>query len=342
MQFEPLSLRAAAALACVVLPTVAWRTFRRGSPAVTLSTAQVLASGPRGLRGRLYRLPDVLRLLALLALLVALARPRQGEESLHVSSEGVAIMMLVDRSTSMSLPMQVVGDDTLSRLDTVKRVFKAFVLGGDGLPGRPNDLVGLSTFAMFGEQNCPLTLDRDGLAMFIDGITLATPVEDRTAIGDGLRYATLSLVAATERTPVKSRFIILLSDGEQNAGELTPAEGARLAASHGIKVHCIFVSSPMGARQYVDFFGRVMQIPTEAPSGDELKQVAAVTGGTFSEATDAKSLLEITRRIDQAEKTEVRQKIVRYRERCALPLLIGIALLGIELFLRATVFLRVP
>ncbi|MBN1425029.1 VWA domain-containing protein [Candidatus Fermentibacteria bacterium] len=342
MQCEPMSLRAAIMLAAIIVPLVAWRMFRRQRAAVTLSTTPLLAAGPKGLRGRLYRTPDVLRLLALIALLVALARPREGEESVHVSSEGVAIMMLVDRSTSMDSPMQIVDKDTLSRLDMVKRVFKAFVLGGDGLPGRPNDLVGLSTFAMFGEQNCPLTLDRDGLALFIDGITLATPVEDRTAIGDGLRHAALSLIAATARTPAKSKFIILLSDGEQNAGELTPEEGARMAASHGIKVHCIFVSSPMGARQYVDFFGRVMQIPTEVSTGDELKEVASITGGTFSEATDGKSLLEITRRIDQEEKTEIRQKVVRYRERFGLPLVIGIALLGIELLFRATMFLRIP
>jgi Ca-activated chloride channel family protein len=337
-----MSLRAAVILAAIVLPLVAWRMFNRRRAAVTLSTAPLLASGPRGLRSRLYRLPDALRFLALISLLVALARPRQGEESVHVSSEGVAIMMLVDRSTSMGRPMQIVQGDTLSRLDTVKRVFKAFVLGGDGLPGRPNDLVGLSTFAMFGEQNCPLTLDRDGLALFIDGITLATQVENLTAIGDGLRHAALSLVAATARTPTKSKFVILLSDGEQNAGELTPAEGARLAASYGIKVHCIFVSSPMGAQQYVDFFGRVVLVPTEVPTGDELKEVASLTGGTFSEATDGESLVEITRRIDQEEKTEIRQKVVRYRERFGLPLVIGITLLGVELLLRATVFLRIP
>jgi len=342
VQFEPMSLKASVVLAIIVLPLVAWRAFRRRRASVRLSTVPLLASGPKGMRARLYRLPDMLRLLALVSLLLALARPREGEESVHVSSEGVAIMMLVDRSTSMSLPMQIVDGDTLSRLDTVKRVFKSFVLGGDGLPGRPNDMVGLSTFAMFGEQNCPLTLDRDGLALFIDGITLATPVEDRTAIGDGLRHAALSLVAATARTPAKSKFIILLSDGEQNAGELTPAEGARLAASYGIKVHCIFVSSPMGAQQYVDFFGRVMQIPTEVPTGEELKEVASITGGTFSEATDGASLLEITRRIDQEEKTEIRQKVVRYRERFGLPLVVGIALLGTELLLRATVFLRIP
>jgi hypothetical protein len=78
------------------------------------------------------------------------------------------------------------------------------------------------------------------------------------------------------------------------------------------------------------------------PTGEELKEVASITGGTFSEATDGASLLEITRRIDQEEKTEIRQKVVRYRERFGLPLVVGIALLGTELLLRATVFLRIP
>ncbi len=342
MQCEPHSLKAALVLAAVVVPLVAWRTLLRRPPGVLMSTAPLCAKGPRGWRARLSRTPEVLRLASLVLLLLALARPRHGEEHVHVSTEGVGLMMLVDRSTSMGLPMQVVGRDTLSRIDVVKRVFTSFVLGGDGLPGRPNDLIGLCTFALFSEQNCPLTLDRAALASFIDGITLATPVEDRTAIGDALRYAALSLVAATARTPVKSKAIILLTDGEQNAGELTPAEGARVAASYGIKVHCIFVSSPLGARQTIDVFGRTITIPSDASSGEALREVASLTGGTFSLATDRASLLEITRRIDREEKTEIRQKVVRYRERYGIPLAAGLGLLGIELLLRATVFLRIP
>ncbi len=336
MEFEPLSLRAALAVAVLLSGVVFWRTMRKKAiPAVALPTLPILTKR-RGLRSRLHRLPEILRIAALLLLLLAFARPRQGEEKVHVSSEGVAIMMLVDRSSSMEQPMKYGGDE-LSRLEVVKRVFRSFVLGGEGLPGRRNDLVGLSSFAAFVEHNCPLTLDHASLTSFLESIRPADRVEDGTAIGDALRHATLTLIAGTEKTKVESKFIVLLSDGEQTAGELTPAQGARLAASHDVKVHCIFVAG--GVRQRgMDPFGFLSREPT----GEELEEVARITGGTFSKATDGASLLEITRRLDKAEQSEIREKVVRFKERFEFPILLGMAVLLLEILLRATWLLRIP
>jgi Ca-activated chloride channel family protein len=339
MVFEDLSFRAAVLLAVVLIGGVLWRTLRsKRRASVALPTLPVMAQRSRSLRARLHALPDALRVAALVLLLIAFARPREGEERVHVSSEGVAVMMLVDRSSSMEQPMQYAGEER-SRLDVVKSVFQSFVLGGEGLPGRPGDLIGLSSFARFVEHNCPLTLDHESLGMFLKNIAPANPVEDGTSIGDALRHAALSLIAGTESTDIKSKFIVILSDGEQTAGELLPVEGARIAASHGIKVHCIFVAGPTQSRQTFDPFG-VFREPE--PTGEELRQVAQITGGTFSTATDGSSLLEITRRLDKAEKTEIEEKIVRFKERFELPLLIGLWLLMAELVFRATWLLRIP
>lgn len=340
MAFETFSSRVALVVGVVVFSLLTWR-LRGRRPAITLPVLSWVPTSHRRRRQSLAWIPDVLRGASLLCLLLALARPRQGEEMVVTSTQGVAVMMLVDRSTSMGLPMEVSGRDTLSRMDVVKRVFKSFVLGGDGLPGRPGDLVGLCSFAMFGEYNCPLTLDRQALASFVDNLTLARPEEDRTAIGDGLRHAVLSLVAATASSPVKSRCIVLLSDGEQNAGELSPQEAARLASSHGIRVHCIFVASDLPV-QYVDFFGHRIPIQEPPPTGESLRQIASLTGGLFASARDLQSLLDITKRIDAEEKTQLTQRVVRHREQFGPAILAGLVLLGVELLARATVLHRIP
>jgi len=336
MTFEPLSLRAALVFGIVLLGVLIWRLAgKRARTAIRLSTLGRLTSHRRSVRSRLYRLPDFIRILAILMLLFAFARPREGEESVFVSSEGVAIMMLVDRSSSMEENM-VYGSEQISRLDVVKRVFEAFVTGGDELPGRPGDLIGLSSFAGFVEHNCPLTLDHDTLVSFLKNIKTASRIDDGTAIGDALRHATLTLITGTEKTGVKSKFIVLLSDGEQTAGELSPRDGAQFAASNNIKVHSIFVADQSGRERGI--FGMLAPQPT----GEELKEVARITGGTYSEATDGSSLMEIIRQLDRAEKTEISEKIVRFRERYEEPLLIAVGLLLLELLLRATVFLRIP
>lgn len=339
MMFEDLSFQAAIVLAVVLVGGVLWRTMRsKRRASVAMPTLPIIARGARGLRARLYVLPEILRVAALVLLIFAFARPREGEERVHVSSEGVAIMMLVDRSSSMEQPMQFSGQE-LSRLEVVKSVFQSFVLGGEDLPGRPGDLIGLSSFARFIEHNCPLTLDHESLGLFLESIAPANPVEDGTSIGDALRHATLTLIAGTESTDIRSKFIVLLSDGEQTAGELLPTEGARMAASHDIKVHCIFVAGPTQQRQGFDPFGMFRE---PKPTGEELRQVAQITGGSFSTATDGASLLEITRRLDKAEKTEIEEKIIRFKERFEFPLLVGLGLLMVELIFRATWLLRIP
>lgn len=338
MVFEPLSFKAAIFLAVALPAVIIWRLIRRKSSAsVAMPTFFIIKEKARSLRARMYRAPDFLRIAAILLLIFAFARPREGDEKVHVSSEGVAIMMLVDRSSSMEEPMIFEGA-AVPRIDVVKQVFQSFVLGGDGLSGRTADLVGLSSFAGFVEHNCPLTLDHGTLTSFLEGIPTANRIEDGTAIGDALRHATLTLITGTERTNVKSRFIVLLSDGEQTAGELTPTEGAQMAASHDIKVHCIFVAGQPQQRNMRDPFSMLSREPT----GEQLEQVARITGGSFSKATDGASLLEITRRLDRAEKTEISEKIVRFKERYELPLLIGMILIVLELLFRATWLLRIP
>jgi len=326
-------------------------------------------------RYRMRNLPFVLRVLAVTCFMIAFAMPRKGYETAAVSTSGVAIQMVVDHSTSMSQQMSYRGEprsedvransgltaglggrELISRLSAVKRVFKDFVLGRGKLKGRKNDVIGLTSFAAFVEENCPLTLDHDNLVNFVDTIDFAAPHEDGTAIGDAIYHAALSLISAEgtfkkagqgqSEYSIKSKVMILLTDGENNAGEKMPAEAARFARENGIKIYTILISSGGGYQTINDvLFGRI-QLPWGNPQYDqaveEMNEVASITGGKFEQATTAESLENIYRTIDRLEKTEFKQKFVRYHERFQYPVFAGLSLLVAEIVLGATWLRRLP
>jgi Ca-activated chloride channel family protein len=233
----------ALALVPVVLLAAWWgtRSGRRG--AVVFSSVELAELSGATWRTRLAWLPGAMAALAMVLLAVALARPRLGIGEVRTLANGVAIMMVLDRSASMALPLRFQGEDR-PRLDVVKQVFSEFVEGNGGdLPGRPEDLIGLVAFARFAETVCPLVRVHGTLNKLVESMQIAEQqVEGGTAVGDGLALGAARLREAEkelaernkgEQDPeftIKSKVIVLLTDGDENAGETRAADAARVCA----------------------------------------------------------------------------------------------------------------
>ncbi len=339
-------------LLLLLLPLLIWlRGRNKRSASLRFSSASLVAGSPRSLRQRLWFLPLVLRMLAAILLIIALARPQKGLEQVREINEGIAIEMVVDRSSSMEQEMLFEGKRT-NRLEVVKGVFKQFVLGnGKTLQGRPNDLIGLITFAGYPETTCPLTLAHGALPRFLETVKLPTTrEEDGTAIGDALALAAARLEKAEEvmeqrsgeedaSYELKSKIIILLTDGEQTAGKRTPLEGAKLAEEWGIKIYTIAV----GGGQSRGLGGFLQNFRRGGVDTKTLSAIAEATGGKFFEAQDAKSLENIYREIDELERSEIQSiQFTDYKELFIPLALVALILLGLEILCHCTIFRRIP
>jgi Ca-activated chloride channel family protein len=294
-------------------------------------------------------------MLALIALAFALARPQSGREEILDISKGIAIEMVLDRSGSMGAEMEYRGKH-LSRLDVVKEVFQEFALGnGKNLSGRPNDLIGMIAFARYPDTICPLTLAHGALTPFLDTIKLVQiKEEDGTAIGDALALAAARLQKAEETLAkqrskndnayqIKSKVIILLSDGENNAGKRDPLQAAELAAKWGIKVYTIAIGGGEAVQTIQTAFG-VYKLPVGyRVDTTALQKIAEKTGGVFWKAEDADSLSDIYNKIDELEKSEIESiKYVDYNESFLPFALAALTLVGAEIILSRTIFRKIP
>ena len=339
-----------------LIPFLIWFRHIRVKPGtVRFPTIRNAAEAGKSIRQSFTWLPDFLRILALICLTVALARPQTGIEQIREITQGIAIEMVVDRSGSMGAEMEYKGEQ-MNRLEVVKRVFKEFALGnGRDLPGRSNDLVGIISFARYPDTTCPLTLAHGALTPFIENIKLVkTRAEDGTAIGDALALAAARLKKADETTAlqkkmgidpyrIKSKVIILLSDGKNNSGRRDPLQAAELAAKWGVRIHTIAIGGGDAATSIRTPFG-VYKLPKrQGVDVDTLKTVAEKTGGFFRMAEDDESLREIYEEIDRMEKTEIESvKFVNYKE-AFFPFIIALLFLtGLEIFLTATIFRKIP
>jgi Ca-activated chloride channel family protein len=282
----------------------------------------------------------------------------EGMEKIYDISKGVAIEVVIDRSSSMKAEMKFAGE-TMNRLEVAKKVFLEFVQGNkSGLAGRPNDMIGLITFARYADTACPLTLAHDALSSFVEPIKLVNRrEEDGTAIGDGLALAAARLQKAEQtllqqnitensREPsyeIKSKIIILLTDGEQNAGTRTPREAAELAKEWGIKIYAIGIGSEDSLLKIPSLFGtRIMQRGSGVDK-QTLSQLAETTSGLFRMAEDGDALRAIYEEIDTLEKSEIESvRYVDYKEQFSVFTLAGLILLTLETLLRTTWFRRVP
>jgi len=350
-------------LLLLILPIIIFRYFSRSafglrSGNVLFPTTLHASEAGTSLRKKLLHLPFFLRLLALVLLIFALARPMEGMEKIYDISRGVAIEVVIDRSSSMKAEMDFAGE-TMNRLEVAKRVFLEFVQGNRGsLAGRPNDLIGLITFARYADTACPLTLAHDALASFVEPIELVTrKPEDGTAIGDALALAAARLQKAeqtllqqnptvdTQKSSyeIKSKIIILLTDGEQNAGRRTPGEAAELAKKWSIKIYAIGIGSRDSLLNIPTLFGnRIMQRGSGVDK-QTLSQLAETTSGIFRMAEDGDGLRAIYEEIDKLEKSEIESiRYVDYKEQFHLFAFAGLILLTLETILRTTWFRRIP
>jgi len=340
--------------ALLILPFLLyWGLGVKRQAALGFSSLALLPKS-HGLRGRLVHLPLFLRLAALALIIVAIARPQAGMEKIQEVNKGIAIEMVVDRSGSMGQGMKFDGSD-ISRLAVVKKVFGEFVNGNGTLPGRPNDLIGLITFARYADTICPLTLAHAPLNSFLDSIKLVPQKspENRTSIGDAIALAAARLKTAeqalakepgkrADKYTIKSKIIILLTDGGNNAGKHLPDEAAALAAKWGIKIYTIGVGGD-DVVKVKTLFGTQMVRTGNGVDRKSLARLAERTGGIFRMAEDAKALRAVYQEIDKLEKSEVTSvRFLDYKEYFFNFALAAFILLLLETVLRCTVLRKIP
>lgn len=315
---------------------------RRAPGRVQFSSFRVLPT-VSSWRTRFAWVPDALLALAAVALSVALAGPRRGDKDSRVRQEGIAIMMVVDISGSMQALDLSDGQRERTRLDAVQDVFTAFVHGGGGLKGRPQDAIGLVTFAGYADTACPLTLDHSNLTSIASELEIVTErSEDGTAMGDGLGLAAERL----RDSPAKSKIAILLTDGVNNSGVEAPLAAAELARTQGVKVYTIGAgTNGMAPVRVTDpFSGRKVLQPMRVEIDEAtLKEIAARTHGRYFRATDADGLIEVYEEIDRLERTELTEERFRqYQEYYGGMLAAGLLLAGFGWLTRGSLLRRVP
>jgi Ca-activated chloride channel family protein len=317
-------------LLLLVVPVVGWRLWSSSRTiAVPFSSTHFAMGLHRTWRQRLAWVPAALTLAAIALTVVALARPREGREQTVVDSEGIAIEMVVDLSGSMrAMDFQINGKH-VDRLTAIKNVAGRFVQGDDTtskqkkdkLAGRTSDLIGLITFARFADAILPPTLDHSFVMDQLNHQQIVTRRnDDGTAIGDAMSLAVekLNRLDSKKQDKVKSKVMILLTDGENNAGDFDPLQAADLAKTMGIKIYAIGVGTRGAAPVPVQdpFTGReVIQWADVDIDEGTLQKIASATGGKYFRATDTESLDAIYREIDKLEKTKVESRqFVDYRE----------------------------
>ncbi len=352
-------------LLLLVLPLLWWRWRRAARErGIAFSSAGPLRAAGTTWAVRFRWIVPALRSAAIAVLVVCLARPQEPNVHTRIYSEGVAIQLLIDRSVSMLAEDFQIDGRRANRLAAVKKVVEDFIDGGDALPGRPDDLVGLIRFGTFADSACPLTLDHEHLIETVRATEVAEGDEGATAIGDAIALGVERIHQLERRAElasdrkIKSRVMILLTDGENTAGDIDPLVAAEMAASFGIKVHTIAAgsrdsSAPVPVRDPLTGRRRLVHQPVSIDE-ETLRKIAEATGGEHFRATDSDSLVRVYGAIDELERTEIEQRrYTEYRELSVagtrvggvpVPSLLSVvfALLATELLLSNTRFRRLP
>jgi Ca-activated chloride channel homolog len=317
-------------LAPAALGALWWRFRPQRRPAAVFSSVADLKDLPVTNAQRLRRGLPYLYGFGLCLVIIALARPQAGKAESRISGEGIAIEIVLDVSASMeALDFQLAGQE-VSRLTAVQHVIKEFVLGSrdSGLSGRPDDLVGLVAFGGFADSKCPLTLDHGALVDIVQGLETPKPVRDSqgrvinaqalreesaTAIGDGVAVGVDRLRGAK----ATSKVLVLLTDGDNNAGVVDPGEAAKIAAESGIRLYTIGIGrSGTVAIPQEDEFGNRVLVPAQFRVDEELLQEMAQTGrGRYFHASNSEGLAQVYAEIDKLEKSQFEEtKYSEYTE----------------------------
>jgi Ca-activated chloride channel family protein len=322
------------ALAFVPIALVWVWLEKRTRAVLRFSAATLLAKQGRGLRAYLTWLPPVMRVLAFVMAVVALARPQERDSKVRDASvEGIDIMIALDLSTSM----EAADFRPNNRLHVAKEVLAEFITS------RANDRIGLVVFSGAAYTQAPLTLDYGVLKEVVRQLRTRV-LEDGTAIGDAVATA----VNRLRDSEAKSRVVVLITDGDNNAGTVSPLDAAKASNALGIPVYSILVGKggkvPFPAGQ--DIFGNTAWRDVEIPINPKLlEDMAKMTGGEFYRATDRQELKENLQKVlDSLERSKILEGgvITNYRELFHPWLLAAFTLLLLELLLKATVLKVFP
>ncbi|MFH1755481.1 MAG: VWA domain-containing protein [Candidatus Latescibacterota bacterium] len=306
-----------------------WRR-RREERSIAFSSFRLLEGA--GLEASVWKryARIVLRIAVLLLLVLALARPQTGQSESVIHTEGVDILLVMDVSGSM----QAQDFKPKNRLEAAKGVVREFIAK------RPNDRIGLVAFAAQAITQCPVTPDHDVLTRLVQEVDIGM-LEDGTAVGVALATACNRL----KNSEAQSRVVVLLTDGQNNAGSVDPTTAAKVAHSLGIKVYTIGVGTrgvvPMPVNDPL-LGRRVVPMKVDIDT-DTLKRIADITKGKFFLATDSEELKEIYNKIDELEKTKIESKtFTNYTDRFAWFVLPALCLLFIELVMRELILREIP
>lgn len=284
----------------------------------------------------LRRAVEALRVFAVALLVLAMARPQTGRKHTEVRTEGIDIVLVLDTSGSMQaldLDADRSIDRRRNRLEVARAVVEQFV------EGRRNDQIGLVVFGSEAFTQCPLTLDHGILSTFLERVEIGM-AGDATAIGSALGTA----VKRLRDSEAKSKVVILLTDGRNNAGSLSPSKAAEIAETFGIKVYTIGAGTRGDAPFVVDsFFGKQVVYERVEIDEESLIEIAERTGGAYYRAEDKEALEAIYQQIDELEKTEVTtDTYMEYNERFPLFVYPALVLLVVEVVLLGTRFRKLP
>jgi Ca-activated chloride channel family protein len=312
------------------IPMIGWYVWqqKKSRASIQISTLKGFEAAPRTWKHYLRHLLFVFQLGVLSLLIMALARPQSTSSWENATTEGIDIIIALDISSSM-----LARDFQPDRLDAAKNVAIQFI------SGRPYDRIGLVVFAGESFTQCPLTTDHAVLINLFKDIHTGM-IEDGTAIGEGLATA----VARLKDSKAKSKVVILLTDGENNRGEIAPVTAAEIAKTFGVRVYTIGVgtigTAPYPVQTPFGMQMRNMEVKIDEPM---LKQIAQITDGEYFRATDNATLKSIYKHIDQLEKSKIAVKQFSRKteefERFAIPAMLLALLL---VFLKNTIFRNIP
>ena len=309
-------------------------TKRQAGPGIRFFSVELLKGLKRTFKLRFEKNIIFIRALSVIAIILAMARPQAALDASKIHAEGIDIVLAMDCSTSMLAEDFMLGARRASRFDAAKKVADDFILG------RKNDRIGLIVFARRAYTVCPLTLDHDWLMKNFDRIKVGI-MGDGTAVGSGI----MTSLNRLKDTLAKGKVVIVLTDGRNNIGDISPVTAAEAAKALGIKVYTIGAGSKGLAPYPVkDPFGKVFYQPIQLDlDEDTLEEIASMTEGKYFRATDTKSLKNIYAEINKLEKVPIEEKgYVEYRELFGLFLVPGLLLLCLEIVLRNTWLRKVP
>ncbi len=322
-------------LLLLLIPYIIWyiRFRKKSEPTMRMSDTNAYRNAPRSWKVMLMPVLPLLRILTFVLIVIVLARPQTSNSWKDQTVEGIDIMLAMDVSTSM-----LAEDLTPNRIEAAKKVAAEFIAD------RPNDNIGLTIFAGESFTQCPMTVDHASLLNLLHNVRADIAarglIQDGTAIGMGLANA----VARLKDSKAKSKVVILLTDGSNNMGDISPMTAAEIAKSLGIRVYTIGAGTNGTARYPMPVGGSVqyVNLPVEIDT-KTLGDIANATDGKFYRATNTRELQEIYKEIDQLEKTKLNVKRFSKRYEAYQPFaLAAILLLLLELLLRVTIFRRIP